>query len=397
MYIDSFNKLKYYCEAQHFAGWDPYDGLNSKVFQATPLKNWGLARLAWIQGFKRSPINFRKLLFVPKEHNAKGVALFLNGYCNIYTAQQISGKEEFGTQEEILEKINYLAKLLISLQSKGYSGACWGYNFDWQNRVFYQPKSTPTVVATSFCADALFTAYDITLNKSFLETALSSCNFILKDLKRSYLNENEFIFSYSPLDTSRVYNASLLGARLLAKAFTYTKNNDFKTIAINAAQTIVNKQNSDGSWIYGEAKVQSWIDSYHTGYNLECIYEVMKYLNIDDFDHSFSIGIVYYINNFFNENGAPKYYNNQLYPIDIHSTAQLLATLCRTNRFKENADLVNKTLTWTIKNMQSAKGYFYYQLKQGFSSKIPYMRWAQAWMFYGFSEFFKSIGYENMD
>ena len=60
---DSFNKLKSYCEKEQFMGWDPYDGLNSKIFRALPLKQWDLARLAWIQGFKRSPINFRKLLF----------------------------------------------------------------------------------------------------------------------------------------------------------------------------------------------------------------------------------------------------------------------------------------------------------------------------------------------
>ena len=80
----SFLKLKSYCEAENFAGWDPYDGLNSKIFNALPLKHWDLARLAWIQGFKRSPINFRKLLLVPKEHNAKGIGLFLSGYCNLY-------------------------------------------------------------------------------------------------------------------------------------------------------------------------------------------------------------------------------------------------------------------------------------------------------------------------
>ena len=38
----SFLKLKSYCEAENFKGWDPYDGLNSKVFQALPLKHWDL-------------------------------------------------------------------------------------------------------------------------------------------------------------------------------------------------------------------------------------------------------------------------------------------------------------------------------------------------------------------
>ena len=62
----AFISLKEYCEAENFKGWDPYDGLNSKIFQATPLKHWDVARLVWIQSFKRSPINFRKLLLVPK-------------------------------------------------------------------------------------------------------------------------------------------------------------------------------------------------------------------------------------------------------------------------------------------------------------------------------------------
>ena len=34
--IDSFVKLKEYCEKEEYKGWDPYDGLNSKVFQAIP-------------------------------------------------------------------------------------------------------------------------------------------------------------------------------------------------------------------------------------------------------------------------------------------------------------------------------------------------------------------------
>ena len=31
--------------------------------------------------------------------------------------------------------------------------------------------------------------------------------------------------------------------------------------------------------------------------------------------------------------------------------------------------------------MQDKRGYFYYQLKPGISSKIPYMRWSNAFMF----------------
>ena len=72
--IHALSRLKSYCEAEQFKGWDPYDGLNSKVFQALPfLKDSALCRLAVIQGFKRSPVNLRRIAMVPKEHNAKGI------------------------------------------------------------------------------------------------------------------------------------------------------------------------------------------------------------------------------------------------------------------------------------------------------------------------------------
>src|ERR1041385_3752624 len=72
VYSDLWN----YCRAQNFAGYDPYDGLNSQLFQSTPLKNSRLARLVWTQFFKRSLVNFRKVVRVPRERNAKGIALF---------------------------------------------------------------------------------------------------------------------------------------------------------------------------------------------------------------------------------------------------------------------------------------------------------------------------------
>ena len=386
MFIRSFQCLKNYCESQNYAGWDPYDGLNSKIFQATPLKHCDLARLIWIQSFKRSPINFRKVMFVPKEHNAKGIALLLTGYCNIYKAQQISGKEELGKQEEILEKINYLANLLISLQSKGYSGACWGYNFDWQaRRLFFFPKYTPTVVATSFCTSALLETYEITKNNELLSIALSSAQFVLKDLHRTQKPEG-FLFSYSPLKgNDTVYNASLLGSKLLSYCYHYTLNDEYKNIARESVIACTSAQQPDGSWVYGENKTQNWIDSFHTGYNLDALQSYQKLTHDNSFSENIERGFDFYVNNFFLNDGTPKYYHNKTYPIDIHCPAQLFVTLHSLNKFKKYRELAEKVMNWTIRNMQDKKGYFYYQIKKNKNSKISYMRWSNAFMFYGMS------------
>ena len=221
--ISSFTQLKSYCESEHFKGWDPYDGLNSKLLQAIPfLKHSAICRLIVIQGFKRCPVNLRPLALVPKEYNAKGIGLFLQGYCNLYkvVCKNPELEIDLGSKNILLGQIQELANLLISLQSKGYSGACWGYNFDWQaRRLFLFPKNTPTVVATNFCATALMDAYEVTQNQLYLDVALSSAHFILNDLHRSNY-EDGVIFSYSPLKgNDTVFNASLLGSKLLAYCY----------------------------------------------------------------------------------------------------------------------------------------------------------------------------------
>ena len=383
--LDFLSHLKFYCESEHFKGWDPYDGLNSRVFQSLPFLNKSaLCRLIVIQGFKRCPVNLRKIAFVPKEYNAKGIGLFVQGYCNLYKA--VSKRPDlaavFGTSEELLEKIHELSELLISLQSKGYSGACWGYNFDWQaRRLFLFPKHTPTVVATTFCATALMDAYEITGEQKYLDVALSAADFIIKDLHRTECNGG-FLFSYSPLKgNDTVYNASLLGSKLLSYCYHYTGNKEYKELASLSVKACCRAQKNDGSWVYGMLPVQSWIDSFHTGYNLDGLIAYEEQTGDTSYHDCIERGFDFYVKNFFEEDGCPKYYHDRKYPIDIHCPGQLFITLSRLHKFDEYRILAHKVLEWTIRNMQDKKGYFYYQLKPGISSKIPYMRWSNAFMF----------------
>lgn len=390
-FIESFVKLKSYCEKEQFKGWDPYDGLNSKIFQTLPFfKSTRFFRLAMIQTFKRCPFNLRRIAMVPKQHNAKGIGLFLSGYCNLYNAVKAKPElaKDCGTLQEIEKQINELAELLISMQSKDYSGACWGYNFDWQGDFkFLFPRYTPTVVATNFCATALMEAYEITKNKKYLDIALTAADFVIKDLHRTPHGDG-FLFSYSkPNGNDTVYNASLLGSRLLAFCYHYTKNEEYKQLAGKSIKACCLGQEEDGSWAYGMTPTQNWKDSFHTGYNLDALIAYQELTGDDSYNDYIVKGFRFYIENFFEEDGTPKYYHNRTYPIDIHCPGQLLVTLSRLHRMHEHKELVDKVLAWTIKNMQDKKGYFYYQLKTGISSKISYMRWSNAFMFNAMSHY----------
>lgn len=396
MYINSFIKLKSYCEAENFKGWDPYDGLNSKVFQAIPfLKKSAICRLIVIQGFKRFPFNLRPLALVPKEYNAKGIGLFLQGYCNIYKSVEMnpSLEKQLGSKETIRQQIKNLAELLISLQSKGYNGACWGYTFDWQSKAFFLPIHTPTVVATSFVVEGLLSAYEITKNETYLETALSSADFILKDLNK-IVKKNGFMFSYSPLDNRAVYNATLLGTKTLALIYKYTGNKLYLDAARASAQAVCDEQNHDGSFPHSDQVGNKWRDSFHTGFKLESLAIYQQCCGDESFNENLERGYKYWIEHYFvPETGLVKYYDTSTEndTVDLHCVAQAIPTICKLNKFNnDTSKLISKCLEWAITNMQSKKGYFYFQKNGFFTNKICYMRWPNAWMFYGMSYYIKN-------
>lgn len=377
MYLEEvYAKLVEYIEREHYMGWDPYDGLNSRLFHVLPFKKSRFFRLAWIQLFKRSTINLRRLFGVPKGYNPKALGLLLSGECKNY---------ERVPSDEVRFKLQFLISKIIELKSKGYSGSCWGYNFDWQARAFFQPKGTPTIVATSFIANALLDAYDLFKDPNLLKEARSSCDFVLRDLNRTQMADGTFCFSYSPLDNTQVYNASLLGSRLLARVYFYTRESILKDEALKSVIYCARAQKDDGSWTYGTLPYHQWIDNFHSGYNLECIADYQKYAGDDQFSEVLNKGLVYYLNTFFTEGGIPKYYSDNMYPIDIHAPAQLVVTLFRLGCLNENRHLVDNVMKWTIENMLDGKGYFYFQKRKYFTAKIPYMRWAQAWMYYALS------------
>jgi hypothetical protein len=375
-------RLQTYCETEEYQGYDPYDGLTSLLFKSLPfIRQSRMARLLWIQAFKQSPINMRPLFRIKKDFNPKALGLFLSGYVNLYKLEQ---------KEEYIEKIRFLAQKILSISSKGYSGMCWGYNFDWESRAFFLPAYTPTVVVSSFVANALLDCYEIISDKRLLDAARSTCDFILKDLNRSYNEDGSFMFSYSKFDNSGVFNSSLLGSKLLARVYSVTGEQFLLEEATRSVSCVCSYQHENGSWPYGKQAYHQWIDSFHTGFNLEAISDFIKYTGDLKFKDQLNKGYDYYSNTFFLDEGIAKYYNNRIYPVDIHAPAQLIITVCKLGRLKYDRELTSRALDWVIANMQSPRGFFFYQTRKYYKIKIPYMRWSQAWMFYALSTYLLS-------
>jgi len=360
-------KLEQWIEKNGYEGYDPYDGLNSYLSKLT-FNNKSL-RYILMQGNRLFPINIRPILGIKKGFNPKGMALFALAYLQLYKKSK---------DKKYLDKAEHCLTWLDANSNNKYSGKCWGYNFDWENRMFFLPKGEPCIVVTVYVGMAFLEFYEITKKRKYLEIAKSISQFILKDLYM-YKSKEGYCLSYTPFDKTRVYNASILGGTILAHLYKYTKDNSLKKISRELVRYVVNNQNLQGYWTYGDTR--SMVDNFHTGFVLDSIAEYIRYTGDKSFEKQLKKGLEYYKKNLFTSEGIPKYYNNSVYPIDIHASAQAIITFSKFDK-----EFANKIAAWTIKNMQKRDGSFIYRINKSYKVKTPFTRWGQAWMLYALSQ-----------
>ena len=380
----AFDELAAWCRARGYAGSDPFDALNSRLFRATPLRRSRLARLAWTQLFKRSPVNLRPLALVPAGRNSKGTALFALAWLSRLRASRAAGDGERAAGAE-REARALLDNLLASRVETRGGGAAWGYDFDWQGRAFYAPRGTPTVVPTAFAARAFLEASQTLDETAHLEVARSCCRFILGDLPRAGRGD-EVCFGYVPRVPTRIFNASLLAGETLGSVGRATGEAELREWALRSARYAARRQRADGAWAYGEEPYQSWVDNFHTAFvllSLERVSEDCAPEGDAEIDAALRRGYDFWLSRFFLPDGRPKYYEHSPYPADAHSAAAAVVALrglCRID--PDSGTHAERIARWAIDNLRDSRGFFYYQLRRFRTVRTPHMRWAQAWMLY---------------
>lgn len=358
-----------------YAGYDPYDALNSPLSGILTLNSrWG--RIAMTQFFRRCPINLRPLFLIRPAQNSKGLGLALQALSRLYGIAPDTALET---------EMVHVFDLLMRMRSTGISGNGWGYPFPWQNRWQCLKRNTPTIVNSSFIGHALLNAGTVLNNSEMLAAAHRIADFLLHDLNRLE-DGGSFCFSYTPEDRNFVHNANMLGASLLYRLARDFGRSELRAPALAAMQYSIRRQHRDGAWFYAENQAQHWIDSFHTGFNL-CALRQMAQDGL--FLEEYRKGVKYYAENFFSVDGTPHYYHNAIYPIDIHAPAEALAFFAFENGY---LDLTERILSWMLRNLYDAeRNYFYFRRTRSSINRIEYMRWGQAWALYGLAEYLYAV------
>jgi hypothetical protein len=367
----SICRLSDWLDRHDYKGYDTFDGLSARFLRPLTFEKKYL-RIVLQQGVRRFPLNLRPLLGIAKARSTKGMGFLAKAFIRLH---QTTGDPTWRAKAE------FALKWLIDNESPGYTGACWGNHFDYQSRDGYVPKGIPSVVWTAHIGHAFLDAYDHFQKDEFLEVAVSSCEHILRDLG-AYAEGEALCINYFPISKHQIHNANTLGASLLARAYSHTGTESYRTLAQKAMQYTANHQRANGSWYYGEAPNVHWVDNFHSAYVLDCFNYYGKATGDHQFEAKLNAGYQFWKETFFLPDGTPKYYDHKTMPIDIQCSSQAIDTLVFFNdRDPENLPLALKVAQWTIENMQDRSGYFYYRrYGPGLVNKTPTLHWGQATM-----------------
>ena len=276
-------------------------------------------------------------------------------------------------------QIKVCVERIEGLRSSGYSGDCWGYEFDWEPRHAEIPitAGTPNIVATGIVTNALFETYRLTGDETARESCRSATEFLLHDLERTNGLDGGFCWGYFPGDRQLVLNATMKGARLCAQVFSFTGDSSLRDQATETVRFVVGQQRTDGAWPYAVGDPRSWVDNFHTGYLLDCLDAYERYADDQTFNSAVQRGWQYYRTHFLTKEYIPKHFDLAVYPIDATACAQAITTLCT---FGDVSAAVRAAL-WTLANMQRSDGGFVYQRHAHYANRTSYMRWSVAPMF----------------
>ena len=364
--LNSIKKVEKWVEDHDYMAYEPFDGLSS-CFRPLTFGNLFLDRIL-MQIIRQCPINLRPLFGVKPLPSTKGRGYMAWGYLAMYKQ---TGDETYKTKA-----INCL-EWLIKNKSPKFEQYSWANHFDFASRGGRYTKHESIIVWTSLIGQAFLDAYEMLEEEKYLDVASSICDWILT--LPVVKTETGICIGYHAQGQSVIHNSSMLGAAMLARVGKLTDNKKYFNIAKEAMYFSCSRQNPDGAWYYGDAPKYHWIDNFHTGYNLDSLKCYIENTGDSDFDDKLKKGFDFFINNFFEDSGRPKYYHDRAYPIDSQCASQAIETLANFTEYSELAlGMALKVAKWTIENMQDKDGHFYYRQYPLIKAKTPMLHWAQA-------------------
>jgi hypothetical protein len=371
---DAARNLSTALEREGFAGVDPYDALASPALRrlaVTPL-----ARRAAIQALRRSPVDVRRLLGVPRLVHTKALALLVSAFARLARAEDDA---RFGRLS--LELAQQLADRAIDAGG----GAGWGYDFDVQTRWGYYRRGEPNAVVTAFAVNALLDAVELGGPERFGELARGGVAYARSELLVE--EGDEAFFAYVKGSRVPIHNASLLVASLVARAAP-----DETALADAAVHYSLARQRADGSWPYGDGEGLGWVDGFHTAYVLGALAVWERATGSARARSALDRGLELYLARLIDPDGAARASLDSRYPVDVHACTSAISVLSALAPYDERClPTAGRVLTWTLENMRRRDGRFAYRRGRLLANRIAYVRWSDSHALHALASYLEAV------
>jgi len=379
--LEICRRMRPWFQEQNYAGIDPYL-LDERAFGLLqlPLVGMVVGKVRRLLKPLHPWIPRRVFTSLSPVIMPKALGLIVGGNSSLYRIDQ---------EEDYLEENRRLLDLLIEHRSPGFQYLCWGQPFAWGSAPRYPPH-TPAVCVTSPIAHGILDHYEVSRDQMALTLADSAANYLMAE--NGYKDfRNSLCLHYGPTNPNLTYNSNIMAASFLLRLSRITTSEAHRSFASKALRFVIEGQNPDGSWYYtdsrGGSRLNTMIDSRHSGFVLEHLKIAMDILKREDVGQAIERGWAYYTQALF-DGRVPKWSPTQTYPVDIHDVAQAIITPVRMNKLDFAAEVVK----FALDKFFDGNNQFYYKLfKDGRVNRTVFIRWGQAWMFRALSLFSQRV------
>lgn len=380
-----------------YESYDPYDlwgtryGLWSrKVYYAKG--KLGIPLVAPLVAIDLLCPSLRKF-FVRMDRFATCDAQLLLAFLNLH---QVTGEPKY------LKRAVALGDEILGYSIPGFRGPCWGYPFDWQNnKDEVWPKNTPYITCTPYCYEAYLGLLEATGDERYHQLAAGIAEFVHGDLKDLPTGPDTAAGSYSPFDQRQVVNATAYRAYVLADAGARFGREDYLEASRRNLNFVLESQAEDGSWLYAMNEAKSYIDNFHTCFNLKNLFKIHRIAPDARIESSIRRGFSYYREQLIDAEGNPKPFaikpRLQLAKLEMYDFAEgiTLGSLIG-GMIPEAGELARNLAGKLIHEHQLPAGHFVTRVfRGGFRHRFPFLRWSQAQLFYALTNLWRTESGES--
>jgi hypothetical protein len=328
-------------------------------------------------------------LLVKRQRFATADAQVLMAFLNLH---HVTGERSF------LDRAVTLGEEILAYAISGYRGPCWGYPFDWEHgRGKTWKRNTPYITCTPYCYEAFVGLFEATQEPRYFDLAQKIADFVHGDLRDTPTSATASAGSYSPIDNSQVVNASAYRAWLLIDAGRRFGRDDFTATGLRNLNFVLESQRPDGSWLYALGEGASFIDNFHTCFNLKNLTKINRMLEREDITTAVRRGFTYYAEHLLYADGDPKSFaiepRFQVARLEMYNFAEgitLGAVLGR--EIPESSEIAHRLAHRLIRDFQLRDGYFVTRVFRGdIRHTFPFLRWPQAQLFLAITNLLRSV------